>query len=138
MAYCPKCKKQFDDATECPDCKTALVKELPFQTLRSDDGTTWVEIASTSNSDEAQLIAGFLKAEDIDAQLEHAEANILPTNIGQLGDVRVYVPADDEQRALELLREREREWEKLEDDEDTLVTDEGIAEVDEDAVTEPE
>jgi Putative prokaryotic signal transducing protein len=109
-----------------------------MQTLRSDDGTTWVEIASTANSDEAELIQGFLETEGIGAQVEHAEARILPTTIGQLGDVRVYVPAADEKRALELLREREREWEKLADDDDTVVTDEGVAEVDEDTTTESE
>ena len=138
MAYCPKCKKKFDKATECPDCKTKLHEELPFQTRQSDDGTTWVEIASTANSDEAQLIQGFLEAEDIDTQIEHAEASMMPTTFGTLGDVRVYVPAEDEQRALELLRQREGEWNKLEDDDDTLVTDEGVAEVDENATTEPE
>lgn len=138
MAYCPNCKQRFDNATECPDCKTKLVKELPFQTRQSDDGTTWVEIASTANSDEAELIQGFLNAEGIDAQLEHAQANILPTNIGTLGDVRVFVPADQEAAAMELLRNREREWKKLADDEDTLVTDEGVAEVDENVTTETE
>jgi Putative prokaryotic signal transducing protein len=138
MAYCPTCKRQFQNETECPDCKTKLIKELPFQTMQADDGTTWVEIASTANSDEAQLMQGFLEAEGIDAQLEHAEANPFPTTFGKLGDVRIYVAADDEQRALDLLRQREREWEKLKDDDDTLVTDEGVAEVDENASTEPE
>jgi putative signal transducing protein len=138
MAYCPKCKKQFEKATECPDDKTPLVKELPFQTRQSDDGTTWVEIASTANSDEAQLIEGFLEAEGIRAEIEHAEASPFPMTFGNLGDVRVFVPVGDEKRALDMLRQREREWENLNDDEDTLVTDEGEAEVDEDASTEPE
>src|ERR1051325_1689134 len=87
----------------------------PGQTITSDDGTTWVEIASTANSDEAELIRGFLEAEDIPAQLEHADASILPANIGKLGDVRVYVPTDDEARPLELLRKREVENQNLHD-----------------------
>src|SRR2546428_11604414 len=136
MPYCPTCNQQFTDVSECPNCKTKLVDELPFQTRRSDDGTTWVEIASTANSDEAQLIQGFLEAEDIDAQIEHAETSMVPTTFGKLGDVRVFVPVEDEKRALELMKQREREWENLEDDDDTLVTDEGVAEVDENA--EPE
>ncbi|PYQ60283.1 MAG: hypothetical protein DMF58_08705 [Acidobacteria bacterium] len=136
MPYCPTCNQQFTDVSECPNCKTKLVDELPFQTRRSDDGTTWVEIASTANSDEAQLIQGFLEAEDIDAQIEHAETSMFPTTFGKLGDVRVFVPVEDEKRALELMKQREREWENLEDDDDTLVTDEGVAEVDENA--EPE
>ena len=136
MPYCPTCNQQFTDVSECPNCKTKLVDELPFQTRRSDDGTTWVEIASTANSDEAQLIQGFLEAEDIDAQIEHAETSMFPTTFGKLGDVRVFVPVEDEKRALELMKQREREWENLKDDDDTLVTDEGVAEVDENA--EPE
>jgi len=138
MAFCPSCKQRFDHATECPDCKTKLVKELPFQTRQSDDGTTWVEISSTANSDEAELIQGFLIAEGIDAHIEHAQANILPTTIGTLGDVRIFVPADEESEAMQLLKSREEQWEKLADDDDTLVTDEGVAEVDENVTTEPE
>lgn len=113
-------------------------EELPFQTLRSDDGTTWVEIASTANSDEAELIRGFLENEGVDAQIEHAEASILPANIGKLGDVRVYVSADDERRALDLLKKREAQYEDLDDDTETLVTDEGVADIDENEPPESE
>jgi hypothetical protein len=112
--------------------------DVPYHTVQSEDGTTWIEIASAPNSDEAQLLQGFLEAEGIDAQIEHAEASILPANIGTLADVRVYVKAEDEDRALRLLRHREQEFETLRDDDDTLVTDEGVAEVDDDATTEEE
>jgi len=113
-----------------------MPEDLPYNTFKSDDGTTWIEIATAPSSDEAQLIQGFLEAEDIDAQVEHAEASILPSNRGRLGDVRVYVRADDEDRALRLLRDRQEQFDRLEDDEDTLVTDEGVAEVDETTETE--
>lgn len=109
-----------------------------MQTRQSDDGTTWVEIANSANSDEAELIQGFLEAEGIDSQVEHAEAHSFPANVGKLGDVRIYVPTTDQERARELLQQREREFESLDDDEDTVVTDEGVAELDEDASTEPE
>ena len=109
-----------------------------MQTRQSDDGTTWVEIANSANSDEAELIQGFLEAEGIDSQVEHAEAHPFPANVGRLGDVRVYVPTADQDRARELLKQREQEFENLEDDEDTVVTDEGVAELDEDSSTEPE
>ncbi len=137
MPYCPNCKEEFDDLTECPNCKTALVDELPFQTIPGDT-TTWVEIASIGTDDEAKLLQGFLQAEGIPAAVENVKFSMEPINFGKMGDIRVYVPAEDETRALELLRERQREWEKLEDDDDTLVTDEGVAEVDENATTEPE
>ena len=109
-----------------------------MQTRQSDDGTNWVEIANSANSDEAEIIQGFLEAEGIDSQVEHAEAHIFPANVGQLGDVRIYVPAADQQRAHDLLRQREQEFENLDDDADTVVTDEGVAELDEDASAEPE
>jgi hypothetical protein len=59
-----------------------------------------------------------------------------PINFGTMGDIRVYVPADEEQRAIELLRSRERQAEQLDDDEETLVTDDGPALVDESSQTE--
>jgi hypothetical protein len=109
-----------------------------MQTRQSDDGTTWVEIANSANSDEAELIQGFLEAEGIDSQVEHAEAHSFPTTVGRLSDVRIYVPTTDQERARELLRQRDQEFENLDDDADTVVTDEGVAELDEDSSTEPE
>ena len=115
-----------------------MAEDTPYQTIQAEDGTTWVEIATAPNSDEAQLIQGFLQAEGIDAQIEHAEASILPTNIGMLGDVRIYVRAEDEEAAQDLLRKREAMYKSLGDNDDTLVTDDGVAVVDEDPVPERE
>jgi hypothetical protein len=56
-----------------------------------------------------------------------------PINFGTMGEIRVYVGADDQSAALELLRKREQEYQRLDDDEETLVTDDGPAEVDENA-----
>jgi hypothetical protein len=137
MPYCPICKEAFDDVTECPNDHVKLVDELPYQTVPAKNAT-WVEIASIGTDDEATLIKGFLEAEGIPAEIENVKFNMEPTNFGKMGDIRVYVAADDEKRALELLRERNAEYDKLDDDDDTLVTDEGIAEIDENASTEPE
>ena len=99
----------------------------------AEDGTTWVEIASTGTEDEAQLLQGFLEAEGIPAQIESVRSDVTPANFGMLGDIRVYVGGEDEQRAQELLRSREQQAENLDDDEETLVTDEGPAVIDENA-----
>ena len=116
-----------------------MADESPVRTLQAEDGTTLVEIASASNSDEAELICGFLENEGIPAHVEHADArSILPANIGTLGDVRVFVAEDDRDRALGLLRKREAEYEELDDDTETLVTDEGPADIDENARAEKE
>ena len=102
-------------------------------TVPTEDGTTWVEIASSGTEDEAQLIKGFLDAEGIMAQIENVKFSMEPINFGTMGDIRVYVGAEDEARAQELLRSRNQEYERLDDDDETLVTDEGPAVIDETA-----
>ena len=106
--------------------------ELPFQTVEGEN-VTWVEIASTGTEDEAALLKGFLEAEGIAAQIEDVKFSMEPVNFGTMGDIRIYVGAADEARAMSLLREREREYDKLDDDAETLVTDEGPAVIDENA-----
>ena len=139
MSYCPTCKQVFSTSEkECPTDHVALVSELPFQSI-AGDGTTWVEIASTGAEDKARLIQGFLDAEGIPAQIENVKFSMEPINFGTMGDIRVYVSAEDESRAQQLLREREREWDRLDDDTETVVTDEGPAEIgDESAIAEKE
>ena len=105
-------------------------------TVPAEDGATWVEIASTGTEDEAQLLRGFLEAEGIPAQVESLKVDAAPINFGSMGDIRVYVGSEDEERAQALLRKREQEYERLDDDDETLVTDEGPAEIDENASAE--
>ena len=105
-------------------------------TVPAEDGTTWVEIASTGAEDEAMLLRGFLEGAGIAAQVENVKFGMEPINFGTMGDIRIYVPAHEEQRAVELLRSRDRQAEQLDDDEETLVTDEGPAIVDEMSQTE--
>lgn len=100
------------------------------------DGVTWVEIASTGTDDEANLIAGFLQAEGIPAQIENVKFTMEPINFGSMGDIRVYVPSEHEAAAQGLLAQREEQYQKIEDDDDTLVTDDGPAEIDETAQAE--
>jgi len=105
-------------------------------TITADDGTTWIEIASTGTQDEAALMKGFLDSEGIPAEIEDVKFEAGPVNFGAMGEIRIYVPAQHEQRAQELMREREREYEQLDDDEETLITEEGPAIVDEAAQVE--
>lgn len=136
MPYCPKCKQEFPaSVAECPDDKVALVNELPFQTVNGEGGT-WVEIASTGSEDEAKLLQGFLEAEGIPAQIENVKFSMEPINFGTMGDIRIYVDTEDEQRAIDLLRKREAEYEELDDDGETVVTDEGTANIADDSESE--
>lgn len=131
MPYCPTCKEEFNDTmSECPTDHVALVAELPFQTIPSDDGgVTWVEIASTATPDEAQLLQGFLQAEGLECQIESLKFNMEPINFGTMGEIRVYVPASEEARAVALLQEREEEYDQLDADGERVVTDDGPADI---------
>ena len=75
-------------------------------TIRADDGTTWVEIASCGTADEANLLRGFLEAEDIPAQIENVSFSMEPINFGTMGDIRIYVSEEDQPRAQQLLKQR--------------------------------
>lgn len=116
------------------DATTGIPEDV--NTITADDGTTWVEIASTGTADEAVLLRGFLDAEGIPAQIEDVKFRMEPINFGTMGEIRIYVPSEHEARAQELLRERNREYEQLDDDEETLITDEGPAVVDESSTAE--
>ena len=100
-------------------------------TVPADDGTTWVEIASVGNEEEAKLLQGFLETEGIPAQIEDVKFDMMPATFGQMGEIRIYVPSEEEQRALEILKTREAEYDRLDDDDETLVTDDGAALIDE-------
>src|SRR5438067_846550 len=102
------------------------------------EGVTWVEIASTGTDDEAKILQGFLEAEGIPTQIENVKFSMEPVNFGAMGDIRVYVSSEDEQRAMDLLKQRADEYDQLDDDEETLVTDDGQVDIDENAEPEPE
>ncbi|HJQ37140.1 MAG TPA: DUF2007 domain-containing protein [Thermoanaerobaculia bacterium] len=105
-------------------------------TITAEDGTTLVEIASVGTEDEARLLQGFLEAEGVPAQIEDVKFHMEPINFGAMGEIRIFVTADDEPRAQQLLREREREYEQLDDEDETLVTDDGVAEIEDGAQAE--
>src|SRR6266542_2230486 len=86
--------------------------------------------AGTSECEDCQTT---LDDEWIPAQIENVKFTAEPVNFGTMGDIRIYVGAEDERRALDLLKQRQTEYDKLPDDDDTVVTDDGVAEIDENA-----
>lgn len=114
-----------------------MADDETVNTIEADDGTTLVEIASVGTEDEANLLRGFLEAEGIPAQIENVKFTEAPTTFGAMGDIRIYVVEDDRARAQALLKQRRDEWDRLDDDTETVVTDEGEASIDDDAETEP-
>jgi hypothetical protein len=133
MPYCPTCKKSFPDQTVCPEDAANLVDELPFQTVDGET-TTWVEIASASTDDEARIIQGFFEAEGIPCRIESLKFGMEPVNLGTMGEIRIYVSSESEQQANELLQRREKDYDSLVGDE-SVMTDEGSAEIADDAET---
>lgn len=99
-------------------------------TITAEDGTTWVEIASTGSEDEASILKGFLDGQGIPTQIENVKFRMEPINFGTLGDIRIYVESTNEQRALEVLRSREIQSQQLDDEGSMVMTDEGPAEID--------
>ena len=64
----------------------------------------WVEVASTGQDEEAMLIAGLLKSEDIPCEIEGPSGGSpWPENLGAFGMSRVMVPADRAAEARALL-----------------------------------
>ena len=120
-----------DDATRPP------VDSENVQTVEGET-VTWIEIASTGTEDEATLIRGFLEAEGIPAQIENVKFSMEPINFGTMGDIRIYVSAQDEQRAQDLMKQRERAYDRLDDDAETVVTDDGPATIEDTARAESE
>lgn len=134
MSYCPTCKQKFDSgANECPEHRVALVDELPFQAI---DGptSTWVEVESVGSEEEARLLTGFLNDEGIPCQFESLRSDPMPTTFGTLGEIRIYVAAENEARAMELVRDRKRDYRNMVGDE-SVMTDAGPATIDDNVET---
>jgi hypothetical protein len=71
----------------------------------------WVEVASTGNDEEANLIAGLLQSFDISSVVEGPSGGSpWPENLGAFGMSRVMVPPDRAEEARTILAKREREF----------------------------
>ncbi len=76
--------------------------------MADDDAAEWVEIASTGDDEEAEIIAGLLQSEEIPVEIDGASSPF-PEDIGALGLTRVLVPPDRAEEARSLIAERERD-----------------------------
>lgn len=106
--------------------------DSPYQTIDGPD-TTWVEIATASTQEEALLLKGFLENEGIPCQEESLKFDELPVNVGAMGEIRIYVPAEFEAAALGQLKYRQTQYDRLDEDGESVVTDEGPATISDDS-----
>ena len=107
MPYCPKCRDEFQDWVKtCPDCRVALVAELPASSRSAKRGKasdSLVHIADAPNGTVAEMWAGLLKANQIQCLVKggnfraemNAHSPFLPSGI--------YVIASEAQRARKIL-----------------------------------
>ena len=67
----------------------------------------WEIVETVGTEEEAALVAGFLEAEGIAAQIESLLFHQEPATFGKLGEVRILVAATDLERARQLIEQRE-------------------------------
>lgn len=89
----------------------------------------WVEVARASRDEDAELLAGFLRSEEIETIVENRRFHMEPVNFGDLAVIRILVPGADSARARELIAKRGRDFEKMiqSGDRDSILTDLGPA-----------
>lgn len=68
---------------------------------------SWEVVATVGTDEEANILAGYLRANAVTAEVESLRFHQEPVNFGGLGEVRVRVPMEQRQEALRLLSERE-------------------------------
>lgn len=65
----------------------------------------WSMLVRVPNVPEAELLAGLLRSREIECQLESRFFSQEPVALGTLGDVKLWVPHDQLERARDVLAE---------------------------------
>jgi len=66
---------------------------------------TWEVFEIVGTEEDAELIAGFLRNEEIPCRVESAHSHEFPVNVNTLGDVRLLVHREHAERAQPLIDE---------------------------------
>ena len=97
MPYCPDCSSEYrPDITTCSDCGVSLVDQLA---PKRDVTDLYVAMDML----EAELIRGTLSDEGVEAAVLDHKDHVFPTS-STGGGVRIMVPVDKVEQALEVLR----------------------------------
>jgi len=124
MPHCPECRAEYEEGIErCTDCDVPLAPGG----APPDDWSDWEVVRSVGTDSEASLIAGLLEAEEIPVAVENIRVHALPETFGDLADVRVRVPSASLEAAEKVLAQHEKAFAGAADDDEALVTDEGVA-----------
>jgi len=67
----------------------------------------WEIVKIVGTEEEATIVVGFLQSSGIESEVESLRASEFPTDIGDLANVNIRVPADRAEEARALLNQRE-------------------------------
>jgi len=67
----------------------------------------WEIVKIVGSEEEATIVVGFLQSSGIESQAESLHASEFPTELGDLAQVRIRVPAEQAEDAKALLNQRE-------------------------------
>ena len=67
----------------------------------------WEIVKVVGTPEEATIVVGFLQSSGIDAEAESLHASEFPTEVGNLANVNIRVPAERAEEAKALLNQRE-------------------------------
>ena len=75
--------------------------------MTDDANQEWISIKLVEDEEEAELIGGFLRSQDIPCQLDSRYSHEFPSHVGSLGEIEIKVPPDRADEARELLESRD-------------------------------
>ncbi len=81
--------------------------------MKQEEEPEWVQVAATGQDEEAALIAGMLRSEEIPCEVEGPSGGSpWPENLGAFGMSRVMVPPERAEEARALIARHRREYER--------------------------
>jgi hypothetical protein len=75
--------------------------------MAEEEAADWEVVKIVGSPEEATIVVGFLNSSDIEAEAESLHASEFPTELGELAEIRIRVPAGQAQDARALLDSRE-------------------------------
>ena len=104
MPDCPQCRDEFQDWVKvCPDCKVALVGELPLPPKHDKIDGPLVYIANAPNESIANMWSGILEEHGIRCLLKSANLRAAMYAFTYNMTCEIHVLATEAERAKEIL-----------------------------------
>jgi len=75
--------------------------------MTDDANQDWISIKLVEDEEEAELIEGFLRSQDVPCALDSRYSHEFPSHVGSLGEIEIMVPPDRAEEAKALLESSE-------------------------------